>query len=222
VILLLGLLWLAAVRLPVIIEPPHPTEGLAGGMRVLRRPVVAWFFLGVFLTVLAHVSLYAFLSLYLLSLGYSKGAIGLLWVAGVSIEVAWFWFQGRWAHLLSMHAWLVLAAVVSAVRFALMAAFGDVVWVLVLAQCSHALTFAAQHNACTAVVNHHFTGRLRGRGQALYAMIGYGVSGVVGGVAGGALSEQFGFGAVFWAASIVAVLAALCSWRALVLDRRAG
>jgi len=44
---------------------------------------------------------------------------------------------------------------------------GHIAWVLVVAQCSHALTFAA----------------------------------------------------VFWAASIVGVLAALCCWRALVLER---
>jgi PPP family 3-phenylpropionic acid transporter len=39
---------------------------------VLRRPAVAWFFASVFFTVLAHTSLYAFLSLYLVSLGYGK------------------------------------------------------------------------------------------------------------------------------------------------------
>ena len=218
-ILLLATLFLATCRVPAIVEPPHPVEGLAGAMRVLRRPVVAWFFLGMFFTVMAHVSLYAFLSLYLASLGYDKGAIGVLWVIGVVLEVGWFWFQGRWVHLLPLHGWLLLAAVASALRFAATAAYGHIVWVLVLAQCSHSLTFAAQHSACAAVINRHFDGPLRARGQALYSVLGYGVSGVIGGVGGGALSEKWGFGAVFWAAAIVAVLAALCSWRALVLER---
>ena len=48
--------------------------------------VVAWFFAGVFLTVLAHTSLYAFYSLYLSSLGYGKGDIGLLWSISVVVE----------------------------------------------------------------------------------------------------------------------------------------
>ena len=95
-VVLLAMLFLATGRVPAIVEPPHPVEGLAGAMRVLRRPVVAWFFLGMFFTVMAHVSLYAFLSLYLASLGYEKGAIGVLWVIGVVLEVGWFWFQGRW------------------------------------------------------------------------------------------------------------------------------
>ena len=217
---LLGMLLLAARSVPDIVEPPHPVEGVAGAMQVLRRPVVTWFFLGMFLTVMAHMSLYAFFSLYLASLGYEKGAIGLLWVIGVGLEVLWFWFQGRWLHLLSPHGWLLLAAVASALRFAATAAFGHIGWLLLLAQCSHALTFAAQHSACAALINRHFDGPLRARGQALYSVLGYGVSGVIGGVGGGALSQKWGFGAVFWAASIVAVLAALCCWRALVLERR--
>lgn len=219
-ILLLAVLVLAVRRVPFVVEPPHAAEGGAGAMRVLRQPVVAWFFLGMFFTVMAHVSLYAFLSLYLAALGYDKGAIGLLWVIGVVLEVAWFWFQGRWVHWLPLHGWLLLAAVASALRFAATAAFGHIGWVLVVAQCSHALTFAAQHSACSAVISRHFGGRLRSRGQALYSVLGYGASGVIGGVGGGALSEKFGFGAVFWAASIVAILAALCSWRVLVLERR--
>ena len=69
--------------------------------------------------------------------------------------------------------------------------------------CCTRVTFAAQHSACIAVISRHFPGRLRGRGQALYTVLGYGASGVLGGVAGGALSERFGFAAVFWAASVV-------------------
>jgi PPP family 3-phenylpropionic acid transporter len=219
VIALLALLLLAVFRLPMVREPPHASHTVAGAMAVLRRPPIAWFFAGVFFTVLAHTSLYAFFSLYLDSLGYAKGAVGLMWALGVAVEVAWFWFQGRWVHKLSMHGWLLLAALVSMLRFAATAAFGQVGWVLVLAQCTHALTFAAQHTACIGVINRHFPGRLRGRGQALYTVLGYGASGVIGGVAGGALSEAFGFAAVFWAASGAAALAALCCWRALVLAR---
>ena len=215
VIALLGLLLVAVWRLPVPAEAPHPEGAATGALAVLRQPVVAWFFAGVFLTVLAHTSLYVFFSLYLDSLGYSKGTVGLLWAVGVGLEIGWFWFQSRWLHWMPMHGWLLLAAVVSALRFAAVAAFGQSAWVLVLTQCTHALTFAAQHTACTAIISSHFPGRLRGRGQALYAVLGYGASGVLGGVAGGALSNALGFAAVFWAAAVAAVASALCCWRAL-------
>ncbi len=219
VVVLLALLVVASWRLPASADLTHPQAVVAGALSVLRQPVVAWFFAGVFLTVLAHTGLYAFYSLYLASLGYDKGAIGLLWAIGVAAEVAWFGFQGRWVHRLSMHAWLVVAALTSALRFALIAAFGGEAIVLVGAQLLHAISFAAQHSICIAVITRHFPGRLRGRGQALYTVLGYGASGVIGGVAGGALSQAYGFASVFWAASVASLIAAACCRRALVIDR---
>jgi MFS transporter, PPP family, 3-phenylpropionic acid transporter len=218
VMALLTLLLIAALRLPVVTEAAHGSEASPGALAVLRQPAVAWFFAGVFFTVLAHTSLYAFFSLYLVSLGYSKSAVGLIWALGVAAEVAWFWFQGRWLMRLSPQVWLLLAAGVSVLRFAVIAAFGATPWVLVLAQLTHAVTFAAQHSSCIGMINRYFPGRLRGRGQALYTVLGYGASGVIGGLAGGALSEAFGFAAVFWAASAAAGLAVLCCWRALRLE----
>jgi MFS transporter, PPP family, 3-phenylpropionic acid transporter len=220
VLALLALLVGACWRLPTSSEPAHSQAAAApGALSVLRQPVVAWFFAGVFLTVLAHTSLYAFYSLYLASLGYDKGEIGLLWSVGVVVEVIWFYAQGRWVHRLSMHGWLIAAALASVLRFALIAAFGAWVAVLVVAQCLHALSFATQHTACIAVISRHFPGRLRGRGQALYTVLGYGASGVVGGVAGGAMSQTLGFASVFWAASVAALGAAWCCGRALRSER---
>ena len=89
--------------------------------------------------------------------------------------------------------------------------------VLLATQLLHAFTFAAQHAASIALLNLYFPGAMRGRGQALYSMLGYGCSGVVGGVAGGWLGSRYGFSAVFWAAS----LAALMAWMALRAASRA-
>jgi PPP family 3-phenylpropionic acid transporter len=215
----LATLLFAAFRLPPSSEPAHAEPVVEGALAVLREPVVAWFFAGTFLTVLAHTSLYTFYSLYLASLGYGQGAIGLLWAVGVAVEVAWFAFQGRWMNRLPVHGWLALAAGVSAVRFAAIAAFAGHAAALIVAQLLHGITFAAQHSACIAVISRHFPGRLRSRGQALYTVLGYGASGVLGGVAGGALSERLGYAAVFWAASAVSLVAVLSCWRALVLDK---
>jgi PPP family 3-phenylpropionic acid transporter len=219
--LLLAALVGASMNLPALPEAPHHERDAVGALAVLRRPPVAWFFAGVFFTVLAHASLYAFFSLYLDSLGYSRIAVGLIWAVGVLVEVIWFWFQGVWLARMTMQGWLLLAALATALRFAIVAAFGAHPVLLVLSQLLHALTFAAQHTACIAVINRHFPGRLRGRGQALYTVLGYGASGVVGGIVGGALSQSLGFESVFWAASAAALVAALCCLRAWRLEREA-
>jgi MFS transporter, PPP family, 3-phenylpropionic acid transporter len=213
---------IAAWRLPQgtasRIAAAHAAPGV---LAVLRRPVVAWFFAGVFLTVLAHTSLYIFFSLYLVDLGYGKTAVGLLWAVSVAAEIAFFWTQGRWFARWNAQAWLVFAAAASVLRFGAIAAFGANAIVLVLAQTLHAFTFAAQHAACITLIDKHFAGPLRGRGQALYTTLGYGASGVLGGLVGGAISERFGFSAVFAASAAAAVGALGCCWRSHVLARSA-
>lgn len=215
-------LWLMALRLP------RGDEAAAGHhvgpsiWTILRRPAVAWFFAGVFFTVLGHTALYAFLSLYLDELGYGKGVVGGAWAVAVVVEVLFFWAQGRVFGWLTPLAWLQLAAVLAALRFGLTAAFGGVLLMLLAAQLLHAVSFAAQHAACIAMIHRWFPGALRGRGQALYSTLGYGCSGVLGGLAGGWLGSRHGFAAVFWAASAVSVLGAGAIWRARQHDTKAA
>lgn len=223
VLLLLSLIVLAAWRVPVHQDDGHHSHPAAPPvLQVLLRPEVLWFFAGLSLTVLAHAALYAFFSLYLDSLGYGKPVVGGLWAVSVVVEIVWFAFQSRWLERFSLHQWLWFAALATALRFALTAAFGAHLWLLVAAQCLHAITFAAQHTVCIALISRYFPGRLRGRGQALYTVIGYGLSGVIGGLGGAALSSRFGYASVFWAAMLVALLSAWCCWQGLKLSRATG
>ncbi len=180
---------------------------------VLRKRPVQWFFASVFFHILSHMSVYGFFSLYLDALGYSKTMIGLLWGISVVAEIVWFFTQSRWLPRLRLTAWLLLCSVVMVLRMGITAAGAQWLWLLILAQCLHAFTFAAHHAVCVALLSHHFPGQLRGRGQALYAMLGYGLTGVLGGAVGGVLSAQLGLQSVFWATLGTSVLAAVCAWR---------
>jgi PPP family 3-phenylpropionic acid transporter len=209
-----ALLLLAALRLPATHTAAVHDEPAPPVLPLLRRPEVAWFFASIFFTVLAHTSLYAFFSLYLVSLGYGKWTVGALWAVSVGVEIVFFWTQGRWFPLLSPRRWLEAAAAVTTLRFVATAAGGAWAPVLVLAQLTHAITFAAHHAACIALVHQLFPGRLRGRGQALYTMLGYGISGVLGGLGGGWLISKLGFAAAFWAAAGCGCAAWFCARRA--------
>lgn len=217
-----ALLLVAALRLPEAGEGASAAGPAGSAMAVLRQPAVAWFFASIFFTVLAHTALYTFFSLHLDARGFPKTTVGLLWAVSVAAEIAFFWWQGRFFDRLDPHAWLQWAAAGAVLRFVLTAAFGGSIVVLVLAQALHALTFAGQHAACIALVTRHFPGALRARGQALYSVLGYGLSGVIGGVAGGWLSQRHGYPAVFAAAAGAAAVGWLCATRARRLDRAAA
>lgn len=207
--------WLPDVRerhahTDVVKEPIGP---------VLRQPVVRWFFASLLFHVMAHFSIYGFLSLYLDSLGYSKAMIGTLWAVSVLVEIAWFFAQGRLIRTFSMTRWLVVCGMATVARMALTGGLGDWLLALFIAQVLHALTFASHHTACIAMVSHHFPGRLRGRGQALFTVIGYGCGGVAGVLAGGAVVSWLGFELMYGVATVLAVLATLCAWRTHRLER---
>lgn len=187
---------------------------------VMRQPVVRWFFASLLFHVMAHFSIYGFLSLYLDSLGYSKAMIGTLWAVSVLVEIGWFFAQGRLISALRMTQWLVVCGAATAVRMALTAGLGDWLLALFIAQVLHALTFASHHTACIAMVSHHFPGRLRGRGQALFTVIGYGCGGVAGVLAGGAVVSWLGFEVMYGVATILAMLATLCAWRTHTLEEK--
>jgi PPP family 3-phenylpropionic acid transporter len=212
---LAGTLWLPDVREPR--ADPRDTGEPVGP--VMRQGPVRWFFATLFFHVTAHFSIYAYFSLYLDANGYSKATIGALWAVSVVVEIAWFFLQGRLMRWARMSRWLMLCSVATVVRMALVGAAADWVIALVVAQLLHALTFAAHHTACIAVVTHYFPGRLRARGQALFTVIGYGLGGVLGVLAGGALITSLGYEAVYGAACVLAALAALCAWRMQYLER---
>lgn len=217
----LGLVLLCTFLLPDTREKPeaHARHAKEPVGPVLAQPVVRWFFLSLLFHVMAHFAIYGFLSLYLDSLGYNKAMIGTLWAVSVAVEIAWFFGQGRFIARLPMSRWLVVCGAVMVVRMALTGGLGFSLAALFVAQVLHALTFATHHTACIAMVSHHFPGRLRGRGQALFTVIGYGMGGVVGVLAGGALASRLGFPAMFFAAMLLALMGTLCAWRVARLDR---
>ena len=179
----------------------------------LIDPAILLFFFGILAGALRSnleipPAIAKFCSLYLLLVIGFKGGLN-LHETGFTAAMGWA-LLGAFIMAVAVPAWsfLVLRRRLSPYDAAAVAATSGSVSAV---SCITAVSFAAQHAACIAMVHRFFPGRLRGRGQALYSVLGYGLPGVVGGVGGGWLGERLGFAAVFWAASAVAVMA----WAAL-------
>lgn len=218
-VLSLSLVLACTCWLPDVREAPvHARHARERMGPVLREPAVRWFFASLLFHITAHFAIYGFISLYLDALGYSKAMIGTLWAVSILVEIVWFFGQGRWIARASMARWLVACGMATVVRMLLLSVAADWLVALFVAQVLHALSFAAHHTASIAVVSRHFTGRLRGRGQALFTVIGYGLGGVTGVLAGGQVVARFGYVPVYGAATVLGVLATLCAWRVMRLE----
>jgi PPP family 3-phenylpropionic acid transporter len=209
---------LLAVTIAVWLLPNHKESRHAHEVNepiwpILQERKVQWFFAALFFHVISHISLYIFFSLYCDQLGYSKATIGVLWAISIAVEIYWFFSQSRWLPAISLPAWLMVCSAVMVLRTGITATSATVFALLVFAQMLHAITFATHHTACIAMLSQHFPGRQRGRGQALYTVIGYGLTGFIGGVGGGFISTKYGLSSVFYTSIATSLIALVCAYQ---------
>ena len=186
----------------------EPTSGQGGFIAQLGRPGVLAFYLSVALMVLSHGPFYTFLTLYLETLGYSRGVIGVLWAVGVVAEVLVFMVMSRVLQRYTVRQVLIASFALAVARWGLLGAFADRLPVLLLVQVMHAATFGSFHAAAVHFVQRSFGARQQGQGQALYAALS-GIGGALGALYSGYSWTALGAGWTFAIASLAA-LAAVC------------
>ena len=184
--------------------------------RRLREPRIALFFVSCGLMMFAHAALYAFFSLYLDRHGYAKTWIGAIWSLGVVAEIALFrWQRGLFERFGALPL-LSFSMGCAALRFALIG-WGEGQWGIVLvSQLLHAITFGVHHSAAMALLHRWFEPAEQGRAQALFATLGYGVGGSIGGLAAGWWWDHVGPAWAFYSAALAAAL----GWLAVAACRR--
>ncbi len=189
-------LWLSTLIIPD--SPPETGEGVQTSLRgLLARGEVQAFLAACFLMQLSHGSYYAFYSIHLKDAGYSSTAVGALWSLGVIAEVLVFLVMHRLLTRFGARLVLLWSLALAVVRWLLIGAFVETLWVQVIAQTLHAATFGTFHAAAIHLVHHYFPNRTQGRGQALYNSLSFGAGGALGSLLGGILWEGPGPFATF-------------------------
>lgn len=161
----------------------------------------------------AHSALYAFYSLYLSTLGYSSVTIGLMWAIGAVAEIVFFIYQGHVVKRFGIRAILLFSLFLAVVRFALIGFGAESFAILLLAQLLHAATFGAHHVTSILSVQKWFTGSLQARGQAVFISASYGIGGTLGGFFLSWIWEAVSPEAVYWTASMLALVALASAWQ---------
>jgi PPP family 3-phenylpropionic acid transporter len=205
-------IWLASLLVPEHVSQ-HPVVDHTPLRQVLKSPVVISFLLASFLIQASHGPYYAFYSLYLSGHGYSETAIGQLWAWGVVAEIAVFLKMHALLPRFGARRLLLVATLLTALRWVLIALFVEQLWILALAQTLHAASFGVFHAVAIYLTHRLFTGRHQGRGQALYSSMSFGAGGASGSLIAGYLWEGVGAEWMYIAAAVVAVLAGWIAWR---------
>ncbi len=204
-------IWLASLLVPEH-GTPHPQTDHEPLRKVLVRPAVVSLLLVCFLIQASHGPYYTFFSLYLAAHDYSETAIGQLWALGVVAEIGVFLKMHGWLPRFGARRLLLIATLLTALRWILIALFVEQLWIMIVAQTLHAASFGVYHAVAIHLTHQLFTGRHQGRGQALYSSLSFGAGGAVGSLAAGYLWEGVGAQWLYVAAAATAAVAGLITW----------
>ncbi|HEY3325616.1 MAG TPA: MFS transporter [Novimethylophilus sp.] len=186
---------------------------------IIKRPHVAAFLAAGFLMAAAHGVYYTFYSIYLVDLGYSKGAVGWLWSIGVLCEMAVFLWMPKLVAASGLRNILLASFLLATLRFLLIGFGAQWLAVVVVAQMLHAASFGSYHAASVAVIHRFFGGRHNAKGQAIYTSISFGLGGTAGGLWSGWMWEPAGPALTFGVSSVATLLGfALLLWRLQLRD----
>ncbi len=191
-------------------DAARPAIGRQGSIApVIRQPVVIAFLLGCLMMQASHGPYYTFFSVYLAENGYSSGATGQLWALGVVAEIGVFLLAHRWLPAIGAPRLFVLAALITAARWLLIGALADHLAILIFAQTLHAASYGLFHASAMELLQHFFPASLQGRGQALYAGVGFGIGNASGSLFAGYVWSGLGASWAYYLASGLCLIAAL-------------
>lgn len=214
-LVLFAAIWLSSLMVPES-AAGHLPLGQEPLFDVLKRPVVFSLLLVSFLMQLSHGPYYAFFSIYLESYGYSTALIGQLWALGVLAEIGVFILMPVLLPRFGARALLLVAVILTALRWLLIAGFADSVVIITFAQLLHAASFGLYHVVVIFLIHRLFTGAHQGRGQALYSSLSFGAGGAIGSLLSGYLWSGIGPQAMY----LMAAAAALCAFFVVILGLR--
>ncbi len=204
-------IWISTLLVPECVKD-HPHVEHEPLRRVLARRAVVSLLLVVFLIQASHGPYYTFYSLYLAANDYSETAIGQLWALGVVAEIGVFLKMHDWLPRYGARFLLLVATLLTTLRWILIALFVDQLWIMIFAQTLHAASFGVYHAVAIHLTHQLFTGRHQGRGQALYSSLSFGAGGAAGSVVAGYLWEGAGTAWMYMAAAATAALAGVIAW----------
>lgn len=181
----------------------------------LTNTSVLIFFVVASLNQLTHGPLNVFFTLYVQDHGYTAFQAGQLWALGVLAEVILFFVLPRFIRTLDLRVLLTISLALGSMRWILIGAYPDVVWLVIVLQLLHAFTFGAIHSVSIEFIRRWFPGKLSGRGMALYSGCVFGIGGSLGATLSGIAWESFGGSTTFLCAGLITGCTACIAWFSL-------
>jgi MFS transporter, PPP family, 3-phenylpropionic acid transporter len=163
-------------RLPEQVAP----VGFSHFWRLFKQPGVFKFLSIALLMQMGFGPFYVYFTLHMQNAGHSGLEVGLLWGLGVAIEILMFWHAPQLIQRFGIARLMQVSLLITVLRWLVTALFASSLWIVALAQSTHALGFAVFHSCCMQRLGQLFSARDAGHGQSLLYGFSSGIGGVIG------------------------------------------
>lgn len=211
--ILMILIWVNSLLIPEVSLPAEADNSTNLPFKeVMQRPQVIAFFVITMLIQFSHGPYYTFFSLMMQELNYSRTEIGMLWSLGVVAEVAVFIVMHILMKRLGLRMIMLGSLSLCVVRWSLLAFWPENMLLVIVAQLLHAATFGSLHAVGISLVHQYFPDNMKGRGQALFSSVGFGIGGAAGAIVAGVLWDLHGGQVAFGIAVLVSIVAIVLAY----------
>jgi len=143
------------------------------------------FWASVFLFQFSFGGFYNFFTIYETSNGIALDIVSYLWIFGVICEIVMLIFQGALLAKFNLLSLILVSTLSGAIRWLMVAFFPKSITIMMLAQATHALSFALYYTASIAYVYKLYTQKRLA--QQFYLGISFGLGGAVGAIVSGVI-----------------------------------
>nr|WP_037287021.1 MFS transporter [Saccharibacillus sacchari] len=202
---------LVAVVLPSLRRPTATSIVAPGGFgKVLANPTFASFLLLGVLVSIPNAMNGTFMTLYITDLGGSRQMVGWAVFSASAVEALFFLLFDRFFRkkLGFMMVCLTVVSALFAVRWYLMSTVTDPMHIVYI-QMLHSITYAGYFYVGTLMTSMFVPTAYRGTGQALFTLSWSGVSGIVAGILGGWMFDNFGAPMMYQSGTVLSVIGAV-------------
>ena len=191
----------AALLLPPIKGYQHQEEKVSFTV-LLRERKILLLLAVTFLASIGHQFNMAFFTKHLGDLGVDNMVTGFISVFSVALEIPFLLFGDKLMKRFSIGRWMFIGLLIGGVRFALLTVVKTPV-MIILAQC-----LSISHLACFEFFPMVYLGRtvradLQAGAQSMLQMISFGISKIIGSLAGGVIADAMGIPFVYGACAVI-------------------
>ncbi|HLR02296.1 MAG TPA: MFS transporter [Virgibacillus sp.] len=173
--------------------------------QIFQNKAFVYFLLLMLFITITHRASDSYIGLYIMELGGSERFVGMSWFVGVLSEAAVFALAGLWFRKLHPFIFVIIAGALYSTRWFLYSVATDPTYIIFL-QVLHGLTFGVFYVAAFSYISRLIPNLLQSTGHLIFFATFFGVSGIVGSLAGGAIIDIAGGATLYFIMGVSALI----------------